>query len=98
MMVAPAGVTFQPQAFLLFAEYQMRNEQALMWYCDEMSLSAEGQHSLVLKPDTNIDLLRSMPYIGTTLMFNVEAARLLNGFDTALTTLPLLDLAATDRK
>lgn len=92
MLIATAGVIFEPQALLLFAEYQMRNEQALMWYCDEMSVSAEGQHSLVLKPDTNIDLLRSIPYIGTTLMFNVEAARLLNGFNPAFNLLPILDL------
>ncbi|WP_338556613.1 glycosyltransferase [Erwinia sp. E_sp_B04_7] len=93
MLVVTAGTLLQPQALLLFAEYQMRNDQALMWYCDEMSVSTEGHHSLVLKPDNNIDLLRSMPYIGSSLLFNLEAARLMQGLDRQFTRLPLVDLA-----
>lgn len=93
MLVVMAGTLLQPQALLLFAEYQMRNDQALMWYCDEMSVSTEGHHTLVLKPDNNIDLLRSMPYLGSSLLFNLEAARLMQGLDTQYTRLPLVDLA-----
>ncbi|WP_437888717.1 glycosyltransferase [Phytobacter sp. V91] len=92
ILTIPAGVEPQDDALLLFAEQRLRHPSVLIWYSDEMTLEEDGEHNLVLKPDCNIDLLRSIPYIGQVLLFNSQAARDCGGLDEQYQHLALIDL------
>lgn len=91
ILVIPIGVKLEADAVLLFAEQRVRHPEVLLWYCDEMT-HEEGEYNLILKPDCNIDLLRSIPYVGQVILFNRSAARVCGGVDVRYKHLPLLDL------
>lgn len=75
LLVTFTGINLMPDALLLLAEQRLRQPEVLMWYGDEMSVSEDCEPDIILKPDCNIDLLRSCPYIGKTLLFNTAEAR-----------------------
>lgn len=92
ILVVPAGVELQMDALLQFAAQRLRHPNSLLWYSDEMTREEDGEHNLVLKPDCNIDLLRSVPYVGQVLLFSTYAARECGGLDEQYQHLPMIDL------
>lgn len=92
ILVIPAGVVLHDDALLLFAEQRLRHPDALLWYSDEMTHEEDGEHNLVLKPDCNIDLLRSVPYVGQVLLFTTQAAKECGGLVEQYRHLALIDL------
>jgi GT2 family glycosyltransferase len=62
---APAGLSFSPAFTLLAGLHLLNRPNTLLLYTDEDIINTEGEYSqLKLKPDINIELLRSNPYIG----------------------------------
>lgn len=61
-------------------------------YSDESAWVDGGSQEPVFKPDINIDLLRSYPYVGRALAFDLEAVRTLGGFDSVFAELAPHDL------
>ncbi|WP_380177386.1 glycosyltransferase [Kalamiella sp. sgz302252] len=93
LLLVTAGCELVPWALLVFAEHRLRQPDAALWYCDSINgetlLAAES----LFKPDLNIDLLRSQPYIGEQMLINVAAAREAGGFDASYARLGGIDLA-----
>ena len=56
-------------------------------YSDEGSLKDGKSCEPVFKPDFNLDLYRSYPYLGRTLAFNREVILTLGGFDADFSAL-----------
>ncbi|UUQ63009.1 glycosyltransferase [Pseudomonas fuscovaginae UPB0736] len=86
------GDQLDPHALLLLAESIALNPGISACYSDEDSLTAAGCQDPVFKPDLNLDLLRSYPYVGRALAFSREAALGADGFDPAFTELAPHDL------
>lgn len=86
------GDQLDPHALLLLAEGIALNPGISACYSDEDSLTATGCQDPVFKPDLNLDLLRSYPYVGRALAFSREAALDANGFDPAFPELAPHDL------
>ncbi|WP_066459824.1 glycosyltransferase [Castellaniella caeni] len=85
------GDVLLPHATLLFGEYRLRHPDALAWYADE-ALLADGQFvNPILKPDCNLDLVRSYPYIGRNCIFSTAALNAVGGLDSAFDDLAPLD-------
>ncbi|MCU5773299.1 glycosyltransferase [Erwiniaceae bacterium BAC15a-03b] len=93
LLVINAGTLLQPQALLVFAEHCLRQPEVALWYCDTVNGVKLKNAETLLKPDLNLDLLRSQPYIGNQLLINLEAARAVGGLDALLPQLALLDVA-----
>jgi GT2 family glycosyltransferase/glycosyltransferase involved in cell wall biosynthesis len=92
LLVIFAGDVLLPQALLLMGEYRLNHPASLAWYMDEDVLVGGVSAKPMLKPDFNLDLLRSYPYIGRTLAFSTAALRELGGLDPAVRDLALVDL------
>jgi hypothetical protein len=86
------GDQLDPHTLLLLAEGIALNPGVSACYSDEDSLTATGCQDPVFKPDLNLDLLRSYPYVGRALAFSREAALAANGFDPAFAELAPHDL------
>ncbi|TDV68007.1 glycosyltransferase [Pseudomonas sp. LP_7_YM] len=68
-------------ALLIVAERIASSAQVLCIYSDEGALLKGESAQPVFKPDFNLDLLRSYPYVGRVLAFQLEAITGLGGFD-----------------
>lgn len=86
------GDLLDPHALLLLAEGIALNPGVSVCFSDEDSLTATGCQDPVFKPDLNLDLLRSYPYVGRALAFSRDAALAVDGFDPAFTELAPHDL------
>ncbi|WP_207225364.1 glycosyltransferase [Pseudomonas orientalis] len=86
------GDQIDPHALLLLAEGIALNPGISVCYSDEDTLTPEGCQDPIFKPDLNLDLLRSYPYVGRALAFNRTAALDANGFDLAFAELAPHDL------
>lgn len=86
-----AGDRLLPHATLTMGEYRLRKPDPLVWYADEASLVETTPERPMLKPDFNVDLLRSYPYIGRNLVLSTEAIRAVGGLDDRLDDLCLID-------
>lgn len=91
MVLLHAGDCLLPHAMLLIDEYRLKHPTPLVWYMDEDVLEASVPVRPMLKPDFNLDLLRTYPYIGRTLAFSTTVARALGGFSPAYGDLSALD-------
>ncbi|QJT81336.1 glycosyltransferase [Kosakonia sp. MUSA4] len=80
MLLVPAGFTLRDDALLRFAEQRMNQQNAGLFYCDEMTRAENGEPVFTLRPGVNIDLLRGVPYIGQTVLFSRETALQVGGF------------------
>ncbi|WP_227136674.1 glycosyltransferase [Kosakonia radicincitans] len=80
MLLIPAGFTLRDDALLRFAEQRMNQQNAGLFYCDEMTRAENGEPVFTLRPGVNIDLLRGVPYIGQTVLFSREIALQVGGF------------------
>jgi GT2 family glycosyltransferase len=86
------GDELDPHALLLLAEGIALNSDVSACYSDEDSLSTNGCQNPVFKPDLNLDMLRSFPYVGRALAFSREAVLAADGFDPAFSELAPHDL------
>ncbi|ULT69187.1 glycosyltransferase [Pseudomonas sp. BC42] len=76
-----AGDRLQESALLILAERIANTPAMLCAYSDEGAL-VEGESSEpVFKPDFNLDLMRSYPYVGRALAFSRERFMAEGGFD-----------------
>ncbi|MBS4089450.1 glycosyltransferase [Pseudomonas rustica] len=86
-----AGDRLIAPALLIMAERIAHSLAFKCLYSDEGSLRGGESAEPAFKPDFNLDLMRSFPYVGRALAFERERFVALGGFDTALA-----DLAAHD--
>lgn len=87
------GDQLLPHAALLFGEYRLRHPDPLVWYADEAMLENGVPSKPMLKPDFNLDLLRSYPYIGRNLILSTAAIQAVGGLQDAYGQLAAQDLA-----
>ncbi|CAG8867922.1 hypothetical protein PS627_02683 [Pseudomonas fluorescens] len=87
-----AGDRLAESALLVLAERIAVLPGITCAYSDEGAWLDERAVEPVFKPDFNLDLLRSYPYVGRTLAFDCEAARALGGFDAQFGELAAHDL------
>ncbi|WP_350238948.1 glycosyltransferase [Pectobacterium colocasium] len=80
LFILPAGERLLPHALLLLAEYRLRFPSARAFYFDEAIIKEGKADNPLLKPECNIDMLRSYPYIGRSLAFDVPSLRSLEEF------------------
>jgi GT2 family glycosyltransferase len=74
MMLLQSGVTFGPDVFSICAYYINTHKHWRLIYADEDRIDQNHlRHSPCFKPDFNLDLLRSMPYFGETLLIERDA-------------------------
>ncbi|MEB3840443.1 glycosyltransferase [Pseudomonas guariconensis] len=87
-----AGDRLHPQALLLMAERMALRADSLCLYTDEGAYDGRVSSDPVFKPDFNLDLMRSQPYVGRQLAFKCDAVRELGGFDERFARLGTHDL------
>lgn len=76
-----AGDELEPYATLLLAEGMQAHPQWRMVYVDEDSIGEDGKYrDPIFKPDLNVELLLSYPYLGDAVFFRLDAFRELGGF------------------
>lgn len=92
ILMLNAGATLESHALLIYAEYSLREPQVPAWYCDEHVVDESGESQICLKPDCDIDLLRSIPYIGSTLFITADSWRENGGLSEAYPLFAGLDL------
>src|SRR5579875_68221 len=89
-----AGDRLAPHALFSLADSGFRHPDWAAIYSDEDRISATGQRSNPqFKPDFNLDLLRSMPYVGGLLVARPAVFGALGGFDPDREGLEEYDLA-----
>src|SRR5690606_27742490 len=87
-----AGDRLLPHATMTMGEYRLRNPDPLIWYADEASWTDGGPESPMLKPDLNVDMLRSYPYVGRNLVLSTAAVQAVGGLDERVADLAPIDL------
>lgn len=87
-----AGDRLHPHALLIMAERMALRTDSLCLYTDEGSHDNLAPSNPVFKPDFNLDLMRSLPYVGRLLAFKVDAMRELGGFDDEFASLAAHDM------
>lgn len=87
-----AGDRLHPHAMVLMAERMALRADSLCLYVDEGAYDGRMPSDPVFKPDFNLDLMRSLPYVGRLLAFRCEAVRAQGGFDGQFATLAPHDL------
>ncbi|MFA3760684.1 glycosyltransferase [Yersinia sp. 2466 StPb PI] len=92
VLLSNAGDTFEPQTLLLLATHRVCHPESLVCYTDEDIISDGEPTLLVLKPDCNIDLLRSFPFIGRAMAINPHGINQLGGLNSDYRDLCLLDI------
>ena len=76
LAVIESGDTLAPEAFLSCASYIKANPGWRLIYVDEDLIDADGKASDPrFKPDFNLDLLRSTPYVGNCCLIHREILR-----------------------
>ncbi len=78
-----AGDHLFESALLVLAERVAHLPGIQCVYSDESALVDRVSQEPVFKPDFNLDLMRSYPYVGRTLAFSVQAVLACGGFDAA---------------
>lgn len=92
--IADAGDQFPAHAFFSLAEAALSRSDWRMIYSDEDRINDAGAHDLPhFKPDFNLALLRSYPYMGGLLLTGHALFRQLGGFDSSLPGVEEYDLA-----
>lgn len=87
-----AGDRVSESALLVLAERIALFPGLACLYSDEATWHDGQSQEPVFKPDFNIDLFRSYPYVGRTLAFSCSALKALDGFDPAFAELAPHDL------
>ncbi|MGG7446447.1 glycosyltransferase [Kosakonia oryzendophytica] len=92
LLLIPAGYTLRDDALLRFAEQRLQQQNAWLFYADEMTRAENGEPVLTLRPDVNIDLLRGVPYVGRVLLFSRDVALQLGGLNSHFPQAAMIDL------
>ncbi|AYG46031.1 glycosyltransferase [Pseudomonas sp. Leaf58] len=92
VFLARAGDHLHPHACVIMAERMALRAETLCLYIDEGTNDNLAPSAPIFKPDFNLDLMRSLPYVGRLLAFNASAVRELGGFDTSFAGLAPHDL------
>ena len=87
-----AGDRLEPHALAIMAERMALREERVCLYVDEGSHDTLQPSTPVFKPDFNLDLMRSLPYVGRLLAFERDAVLTAGGFDDAMDVLAPHDL------
>lgn len=82
LLVLQAGDRLFPEALLLLAEHRLRFPSARAFYFDEAIIKGDKADKPMLKPECNIDMMRSTPYIGRNLAFELSSVRLLGEIES----------------
>ncbi|MGV8918307.1 MAG: glycosyltransferase [Pseudomonas sp.] len=77
-----AGDRLVESALLVFADRIVNAPQALCFYSDEGGLRDGESAEPAFKPDFNLDLMRSYPYVGRALAFERQAFLDVGAFDS----------------
>ncbi len=76
-----AGTIFSPDALLRWVDYINLHPQWQLFYCDDDRITADGtRHQPLFKPDFNLDLLRSTPYMGDVVPVKRDLLVRIGGF------------------
>lgn len=86
------GDVLDPHALLLLAERIAERPQMLCCYSDEDRWLPGSGEDPVFKPDFNLDMLRSYPYVGRALAFQRQAFLEAGGFEAGFSELAPHDL------
>ncbi|CAM5199537.1 O-antigen biosynthesis protein OS=Castellaniella defragrans (strain DSM / CCUG 39792 / 65Phen)OX=1437824 GN=BN940_10656 PE=3 SV=1 [Castellaniella denitrificans] len=92
LWILHVGDRLVPHATLTMGEYRLRKPDPLVWYADEAVLQADAPANPMLKPDFNVDLLRSYPYIGRNPVISTAAIQAVGGLDGRVADLAPIDL------
>ncbi|MDD1975012.1 glycosyltransferase [Pseudomonas tussilaginis] len=87
-----AGDRLHAHALVILAERMALRSDSRCLYSDEGANDNLAPSNPVFKPDFNLDLMRSLPYVGRVLAFNASAVRDLGGFDDGFAALAPHDL------
>ncbi|CRI56014.1 glycosyltransferase [Pseudomonas sp. CCOS 191] len=87
-----AGDRLHPHALVIMAERMALRDECACLYSDEGSHDGLAPSHPILKPDFNLDLMRSLPYVGRMLAFRCSTLRALGGFDERFAALAPHDL------
>ncbi len=87
-----AGDRVHAHALVILAERMALRTDSLCLYTDEDGFDNLEPGRPIFKPDFNLDLMRSLPYVGRMLAFNVTALRALGGFDPEFSGMAAHDL------
>jgi GT2 family glycosyltransferase len=88
----PAGDTLDRYALLLLAERFANHTDMVCCYVDEDNIASGKQDGPIFKPDINLDLLRSYPYVGSCLAIRTRAFVELGGWRSDFKALANVDL------
>ncbi|HJW02939.1 MAG TPA: glycosyltransferase [Azospira sp.] len=81
LTILPAGSEFEPNWTLTTGDYiNLHPEWAAIYTDDDLLDDQGGRHTPRLKPDFNLDYLRSMDYVGNSCWFRSEHLREIGGF------------------
>ncbi|MFQ6572759.1 glycosyltransferase [Pseudomonas sp. UM16] len=92
VLLLQAGDRLHPHALVIMAERMAVQSERLCLYTDEGANDNLQASAPVFKPDFNLDLMRSMPYVGRLLAFNCQALREAGGFNDDFGVLAPQDL------
>ncbi len=92
LWILRAGDRLVSHATLTMGEYRLRKPDPLIWYVDEAALKDGQSVNPMLKPDFNVDLLRSYPYIGRNVVISTAAIQEAGGLDERVADLAPVDL------
>ncbi|MBA1196805.1 glycosyltransferase [Pseudomonas plecoglossicida] len=81
LLLMRAGDCLQPHALVIMAERMALRSDIQCLYFDEGANDNLAPSEPVFKPDFNLDLMRSLPYVGRLLAFNASGVRALGGWD-----------------
>ncbi|MFJ4348206.1 glycosyltransferase [Pseudomonas sp. NPDC089401] len=82
-----AGDRLQPHALAVMAERMALRAECVCLYMDEGRHDGLRSSAPVFKPDFNLDLMRSIPFVGRALAFDCAALRQSGGFDVSFDVL-----------
>lgn len=81
LTVIPAGTTFEPNWMITTGDYINIRPKWAVIYTDDDQIDVRGErHSPRMKPEFNLDYLRSMDYIGSSCWFRTEHFLEMKGF------------------
>ena len=84
--------TATPFDLVRMAERMALRTDMLCLYSDEGTHDGRGPSMPIFKPDFNLDLMRSLPYVGRQLAFKCEALSSIGGFDEQYAELAFHDV------
>ncbi|MEG0860207.1 MAG: glycosyltransferase [Pseudomonas sp.] len=87
-----AGDRLHAHALVIMAERMALRTDSLCLYTDEGANDNLAPSQPIFKPDFNLDLMRSLPYVGRLLAFKGSAVHALGGFDDDFDSLAPHDL------